>query len=316
MKQQQLISPIGRELVSRSILITGLGRSGTTLLGKLVASCSGVEYSFEPPLLVSLFSQIPYLQPDSWKLLFDTYLYEEVCVNGLAGRSINLNRHDDSSALKVLGEVEIQRRLSRSWRKDEIEAFVVDNRQVRIACKIPNLVQYIPLFLELYPNVNVVHVVRGLMPTIASLLAKGWFQHTDFSNLTTQIYPYSFSKSIRVPFWVKPDDIDWWTQAAELDRCLYYYGLNISFCNYDQVFRLPYEDLIQAPESTFASLMQHLDLQPGELTAQILQTIHANSLTVRSGSMQLLEQIKIALIRLPLDSISVLAPCIPQEVRD
>ena len=39
------------EVIGKSILIGGCGRSGTTILGKLIGSLEGIEYYFEPAFL-------------------------------------------------------------------------------------------------------------------------------------------------------------------------------------------------------------------------------------------------------------------------
>lgn len=306
------VSPLGHDLVSRAILITGLGRSGTTLVGRLIASCKFVEYAFEPPVLISLFSQLGKVPSDSWKLLFTTYLYEEVFVNGIAGRSINLNPNDDSSAWGTLGEKEVNRRLQRSWRKHEIESLLYTTREVSVAYKIPSLVQYLPTFLELYPDARVLHVVRGLLPTIASFLSKGWFREDDSSDLITAFYPYSVFHSIRVPFWVKADHVEWWAEAKELERCLYYYSLNIH-TNQKQVMRLAYEDLTRSPESTFEKLLRELNLEQGEETRSILQKVHRGSFTMGPESQKLISEILMCLPRLPKHCITTLTPYLPDN---
>ena len=40
--------PILKNLADRSICLTGIGRSGTTILGAVVHSFKNVEYAFEP----------------------------------------------------------------------------------------------------------------------------------------------------------------------------------------------------------------------------------------------------------------------------
>jgi len=48
------ISNIASDKVNSSILISGVARSGTTIVGKLISSFDGVEYSFEPPMMFTL----------------------------------------------------------------------------------------------------------------------------------------------------------------------------------------------------------------------------------------------------------------------
>ena len=47
------------DLLAKSIFISGLPRSGTTLLGKIVGTFNNLEYHFEPPsfyLIMSLYA--------------------------------------------------------------------------------------------------------------------------------------------------------------------------------------------------------------------------------------------------------------------
>ena len=80
------------EKCNNSTLITGGARNGTTILGKIFHSFNNVEYIFEPPLFFSLFALIDSLDKDDWKLLYETYLYEEFLINALGGRNLNYNK--------------------------------------------------------------------------------------------------------------------------------------------------------------------------------------------------------------------------------
>jgi hypothetical protein len=97
--------------VNNSILITGSARSGTSIMGKIIHSLKNVEYVFEPPTLVSLFSVIHEMDEKHWSLLFQTYLYEEFLINAIAGRNLNFNTNDDSCIYNTKPRNEIEERL-------------------------------------------------------------------------------------------------------------------------------------------------------------------------------------------------------------
>jgi hypothetical protein len=309
-KKDFRISERGFSLAAKSLLITGLGRSGTTLIGRIISSCDSVEYSFEPPLLVVLFSQLGHIPDDSWRLLFATYLYEEICIAGLAGRSINMNPYDDSSAWRSLGEDEVQRRISRSWRKHEIDQFLAARPGVNIAYKIPDLVPILNSFLELFPTTKVLKMERSLLPTVASFLSKGWFRQGDHELMSTRVYPYFIWDGERVPYWVEAADCAWWVNAAELERCLYYYYLNMRPVP-STVTSLSYEDFVESPFAGFTRLSQELGLQAGAKTEQLLSTVHSDAVYVRNNSDQLLEDVRQALHRLPGHCVDDLSQYIP-----
>ena len=107
-----------------------------------------------------LFSMMPLINimPESqWKLLYETYLYEEFFVNAICGRSINCNRSDDSSIYNVKGAKLIEGRLNRSIGKVKAELIGSDHT---LAFKMPDIVPFIPLMLQYYPNTRVVIMKR------------------------------------------------------------------------------------------------------------------------------------------------------------
>ena len=149
------ISKMASNVVSNAIIITGSARSGTTIMGKIVHSFQGVEYVNEPPMLFSLISKIDDVGPNIWKLLYETYLYEEFLINALAGRSINCNRGDDSSIYHVKGNEEIEARLQNSYGKLEVED-IIKLKNIQLAYKIPNIVPYVSKINDIYPSRTVV----------------------------------------------------------------------------------------------------------------------------------------------------------------
>ena len=97
-------------------------------MGKVLHSFQSVEYTFEPPTLFSLFSLLPRLDEVEWKLLYETYLYEDFFVNAIAGRNLNLNRNDDSCVYNAKAEAEVDARYEGSLRKAEINKGWVSDR--------------------------------------------------------------------------------------------------------------------------------------------------------------------------------------------
>ena len=84
-------------VVQQAIFITGSARSGTTSLGELVGSMAPSEYFLSHRYFFSLFSLLQQLEPSAARLLFQTYLYEDLLIPTLSGRNINLREQDDSS---------------------------------------------------------------------------------------------------------------------------------------------------------------------------------------------------------------------------
>lgn len=263
------ISNIAAEKVSHAILITGSARSGTTIMGKVVSSFAEVEYTFEPPLLFSLFALIEEMEPQQWKLLYETYLYEEFMLNALAGRTINCNRSDDSSIYNVKSPEEIQGRLNRSLSKQEAE--VVAGSSI-VVYKMPDIVPYLGKLNAYYPATRVVVMLRGAVETLNSLLNKGWFNEVGVrENL---IWPFRVCDGVNVPYWVRKGDDELWVGLSEIDRAAYYYiRVNEGLDGLPDRIELRYDELVSDPRRVVEGLSERLHLEFGTETERIIREI-------------------------------------------
>ena len=255
--------------VNDSVLITGSARSGTSIMGKLVHSLQTVEYSFEPPTVISLLASIEKIDQDIWKLLFETYLYEDFYVNAISGRNLNFNSNDDSFILNAKSKDLIDLRHSKSFRKSDINANLVNGK---IAFKIPDIVPYVRPLIRLYPNINVVLMRRNPVDTLNSLLAKGWFSDESLSE-SNLIFPFEYFDDHCIPYWVKNEDRTDWMLMSEIDRCAYYYLLMDNVPNIENICVVDYDDLIQNPRKEMQYLCDNLNLSEGALTETILKSI-------------------------------------------
>jgi hypothetical protein len=258
-----------KQAVDAAILISGSGRSGTTVLGKLIHSFSGVEYIFEPPTVIMLFALLEKLPESTWRLIYEAYLGEEFLVNALAGRQINTNHADDSSIWAVKPQQEIERRLGRSWGKQEARREAT--RSV-LAYKIPNLVPMLGQFHPRYPDTRLVVIKRGAAETINSLMQKGWFN--EFSAARDLHWPFREYDGVRIPYWVGFGDDELWRSLSEIDRCAYYYlRMSVTPPESDNVLCLCYTSLVDQPMQTAQSLADWLGLSFGEKTSEVIKTI-------------------------------------------
>ncbi len=259
--------------VNQAILVSGSARSGTTIVGKIIHSFEGVEYAFEPPLTYSLIPLINKMPEEQWRLLYETYLYEDFFVNAICGRHINCNQSDDSSIYRVKDKNEIEARLSQSTGKSEAEQTAAGSV---IAYKMPDIVSYIPRLQDYYPGTRVVIVDRGHSETLNSLLRKEWFTNENANK--NLIWPFTWYKDMQIPFWVREEDFDDWCQMSPLDRCAYYYLETMkSTERVKNKIIVQYQDLLDAPEDTVKTLAGTLGLSFGPKTKEILATVKPTS---------------------------------------
>lgn len=259
---------------SEAIFISGSARSGTTIMGKIVHSFKNVEYRFEPPLLFPLFALLPVMKERRWRLLFENYLYNEILVESLTGRSINCNREDDSSIYKVKAEKEINERLTRSFPRLEIENRILDHT---IALKMPDIVHYLPKYRRYYPKARIVIMLRKAGEVILSILKKGWFTDEALQYQNSN-WPNRLWNGKRIPFWVELGFEASWDQMDEVNRAAYYYlQSNRAVSKISDAILIKYDDLVENPEKVVSQLSEKLNVPYGEKTKEILDTIERRS---------------------------------------
>src|SRR3989344_275607 len=253
-----------------AILLVGCQRSGTTILGNLVHSFKNVEYIYEPTMMYSLFELMPKLKEQDWKVLYETYLYEEFLMNALAGRNLNFNTHDDTYILKVRSEKFIKSRLSRSFRKSEAVKLAASNR---IAYKIAHSGNFISKLKEYYPGTKIVVITRKAPGNIKSILEKGWFSD-DYLRLESGFFLRKIYKKASIPFFVLEKDFEKWLKMDELHRAAYnYVQKNRYIENISDCLRIKHSDLLANPAKTARGLAKYLNLFPGEKTAEIMASV-------------------------------------------
>lgn len=257
------------EKCNNSILITGGARNGTTILGKIFHSFINVEYIYEPPMLFSLFALIDTLCEKDWRLLYETYSYEEFLINAIAGRNLNCNRSDDSSIYNVKTELEIDKRQSRSLSK--IEAEKIANKSL-IVWKMPDIVPYLSTLIKYYPKVKIILITRNPSDVLNSLLKKEWFSDDALQN-SNQIWPNRLLNNFKIPFWVKNSDESLWLSYNLIDRCAYYYLRMATIIHNRNSIIISYDNLIQYPDKTISGLANNLHLKYGLKTKDIIKTI-------------------------------------------
>ncbi len=257
-----------------SIVISGSARSGTTILGNVLHSFLGVEYAFEPPTLASLFALCESLPESEWKLLYETYLYEEILINAIAGRSINCNLKDDSSIYNVKSQLDIKKRVEKSYSKIEAERSAVDHT---IAYKLPSIVKWMPQLKSYYPGTRVIIASRKAPEVFNSVFRKGWLDEHSLQNKNT-MWPYQIVDGQKVPSWVASKDAQHWLEMDELHRVAYYYiSVSEPLDKMDDFIQIRYADMINNPTQVLGSLAESLKLKFTVQTEQIISTIERQS---------------------------------------
>ncbi|MBL43771.1 MAG: hypothetical protein CMN71_03350 [Sphingomonadaceae bacterium] len=263
--------------VRQSVLITGSARSGTSIFGKLIGSLESVEYFFEPPTLFSLFALLNDLPASQARFLFDTFLYEELLIGAISGRTINLRGQDDSSIRHTKTEAEIARRLEASARKGEMET-----ESAVIAVKVPDFVYRLPAIADQLGVQRLLVSVRDPGSTINSLVRRRWF--TDASLQSGDItWPNRFRTRVPSPHWVPADWLSAWDDLSEVDRAALYYVTQTDLPEDlpGETLVFGYDQLLAQPRNLLRAVAERLGLDFGPRTETLLANVGVQESTAQ-----------------------------------
>lgn len=260
------------KILSKSILIGGCARSGTTILGKVIGSFRNVEYFFEPPFVHKAMYSHMDIPIEEWKRIMSWYLYDDLLLNAISGRNLNWNRNDDSCVLNYKGE-EIRERLNKSHRKLDLERIA---KSSRLSVKVPDLAFHIPKFMDAFPGIQGVAVVRSPSDVITSIIGKEWFSTGSLSLDTPEPQiPFQVDGGIRVPRFVPSADTQMWVEMSGNDRAAYYYMLINNFISVhaDRFILISYDRLVSNPRAIVQRLAEALGCEFGSRTEAVLESI-------------------------------------------
>lgn len=259
-----------KQKCNSAIILSGSIRSGTTIMGKIISSLKGVEYIFESHLLLSLMILIKKIPKDSWCRLYEGYLYEEFLINALAGRNLNHNKNDYSYVLNSKDSKLVKQRLSKTWRKTELEK-IADSAQ--IFCKLANATPYLPEVQKYYPKTKIVIMLRKPNDVFHSIKRMEWFTDKNLKH-TNRISPNIIYKGYHIPYFVKEKDWKYFIKSDEISRMAYYY--NQVYGNLDKIKNgifIKYDDLIAAPEKEASRVAKKLNLSFESKTKKIINSV-------------------------------------------
>lgn len=269
------------EQLNDMVILTGLPRSGTTILGRLVGSFRSVEYAFEPPLVAYLDAQCRHdiLEPSTVSELLRVYLYYDYFAEFVHGRKYNFRPSDASNVLDMQTLPEI---LSKWNRVGTMDDAIETAPEYTFSFKFPGAYYAISAFYERYPTVHVVDIGRSLDRVLVSLFNKQWFFDQNLGPEATGLWPFHDSNGqYAVPYLVADDDIERWQTMSPETRTVYIcnrlaedrLAFKEQFGDRDTYHQIRYERLIEEPATLTDELTSVLGLSRGPTTQDIVDEI-------------------------------------------
>lgn len=281
--RQVRVGRVQSGLVDDALIVTGAPRSGTTLMGNIVGSFDSVEYFFEPPtfhMLCSLHAAGA-LDEESGAAMLQAYCCEELLLEAVQGRGVNLRPGDDSLFLKRHSWTELNDR----WQQVNGHRQAIDvarSQSRRLAVKMPNSMDGCSLVSSALSRSQFVVMLRDGRDVVSSIVRKGWLSD---EKLDSESWPYrEVSDRGNIPYWVPDDRVDQWPSMNEASRAVlmwcHHAEASDRFCESMSGERgrcLPvrYEDLVAGAGEVVDSVSAFCNQSPGARTAELVAAIHA-----------------------------------------
>jgi hypothetical protein len=263
---------------SRNIcIITGACRSGKTTLGNLLATASNVE-NFEEPwtsMTLPIAAGLGLIEKGVAMDLFSAGI-SELINDAILLRYANFRPGDLSSIYRKKSAEEIFDRLTNLKSREDVAQYIEKNNPLFLL-NLPEISPFIDFFEGSHVEPKIIIVVRSPGAVAADLVDKNWFSDEQLKKPKNQIYYRKIlhcSGEFYLPWWVKPNQDDFFLSLSELDRGAYYWCEMVgeSLCSLarfnkpENVSVVHYETIVSNPEKVFEKMASWFSFHETPLT--------------------------------------------------
>ena len=211
----------------KTAIITGVGRSGKTALGNVLASNKNVEYCEEPWILNLLPAMVKLrmLDKKAGKDMFISYLHE-LMNEMILLRQANFRPNDDSSIWTKKTREEIFFRLKALQSRLDVKNFVKKNNSLFLMILREAPLFNPPAIFNFLPDCKMIHVVRRGLDVAYDIKEKKWLSDKNLMMPPHAriYYPVNHSgKIFYVPCWIDSKDSKKFLGYSEYGRALFYW---------------------------------------------------------------------------------------------
>lgn len=229
----------------RVIIITGVSRSGTSILGKILGSMTPAFYLFEPAIMKYMTTNIP-------REVFQGILLEDYFMPIIQGRAWNLNKGDQSFIGNYLDE--FQRAKCQIVLNSRINAIdYISKIKPFFIIKSNEIQPYKKELAHFFPNPLILHIVRNGNNVVSSMVKKGWWTD-DF------LKGHIEWMSENAPWYIK--ELDLWQNYSQYTRAACVWRTLVDLLQPN----IKYEDLANMP-------LNINGLSPTELTQKHIRSL-------------------------------------------
>jgi hypothetical protein len=264
------------------VIISGLSRSGTSILSKIVGSFKDV-LTLHEPLILRYLPTLAQNNLMNFKLsshLLKGVLFEDYYLQILQGRRVNFRPSDNSYFGNYERLTDVKRRWVRYRRRSDVLKDLNDGKYT-FALKISELQSLYPVLERIFKGVKFIEIVRNGQEVISSSLKRGWY--TD-DYLNARMNEWAQFYKVKIPWYVQKRDLrkfaEWnsATRIAYIWRVLSEKGVQYGKRGSDYL-RLRYEQMAVDPEKTTELCDDFLRLYRTTVTAKHIKAIKNHPLT-------------------------------------
>lgn len=229
------------------VLITGAGRSGTGITGRILGSCENTVFSYEPqwlPAIAALMTTKELGDPAA-KFLLEVCIHDLEFYPQLIGRKVNL-RPGYSQSFNYFTWDELLRRLALPDRRRDYQK-IGGREDLRFVFKMPDIHLVLGKLLKLFPLLKIIHLIRDGRDVIASGLGRQWYTDEFYRNWTVTWFSWSERGALCCPWFVEERYQDQWTAWNPATRAAYNWtrmvrhGLEVAKAHPDRMLTVKYE---------------------------------------------------------------------------
>jgi hypothetical protein len=263
-------------------VISGVCRSGKTLLGNLIATCPEVEYADEPwtGMVLPMAANSGKIEKEFASSMLSAYFFE-LFNDLILLRNANFRRRDLSSIWTKKTSEEIDLRLNNLNTRNDVINFSKSNRSTLVVT-LAECSPFVDIILSAINRAQMVHVVRNGFDVAWEVSEKHWFSDEQLANpINAQLYsPLDLEgRTWYLPWWVDEGEEKKFLKLTNFERSLYYWcslmtkGLEAFRSCKNKEILVRYEDLVTNPEHEFNRVISYLGFSQGKLSTQMLKKI-------------------------------------------
>lgn len=274
---------VHKSALRKPVMVSGIFRSGTTIVGKLIGSFKNAEYAFEPPFVFYIdgLLQNGAISSELAADLLKAYFTEDVMIEYHHGRRYNTRKQDDSCVFNMKSKEEVERRWN-GVNNSQDAIRLLKELKSRLVFKAPAAYSVANTFFSQFEGAKVIEVQRNVKDTLRSILRKKWFSDESLEKADKALRrPFEDVDGLHVPYFM-PKDVSWKnmteeTRAAQVLNVLVGKSLamrrELKERDDGRFLLVKYEDLVENPREEVQKIVDFLEMESTPKTEEIIASI-------------------------------------------